>query len=296
MKELKNCRLCPRNCGVDRENGEAGFCRADSRIKIARADLHFWEEPCLSGTKGSGTVFFSGCNLRCVFCQNYKISTGDTGWYVTVEELSDIFLKLQEKGAHNINLVTAVHYIPQVAIALKKAKEKGLLIPVCYNSGGYESVEALKLLEGLVDIYLPDFKYYDEKYALKYSSAKNYPEIAKSAIAEMFRQVGEPVFSDDGMMKKGVIVRHLMLPGLLFDSKKIIDYLYSEYKDSIWISIMNQYTPTKKVEKIKNLNRPLLKAHYEAMLRYAAELGVENAFVQGEGTVGESFVPEFRDE
>ena len=293
MDRLDKCMLCPRECGVSRSSGETGFCRSDSRIKIARAALHFGEEPCISGTRGSGTVFFSGCNLRCIFCQNYKISEQCVGKYVTEEELSDIFLGLEQKGAHNINLVTAVHFIPRVIEALRLAKNRGLSIPVVYNSGGYESVSALRMLEGYIDIYLPDFKYYDNKYALGYSSAPDYCQRAQEAISEMVRQTGRAEFDKDGIMKKGVIVRHLMLPGLLFDSKKIIDYLYNTYHNDIWISIMNQYTPLKQVQKINRLNRPLNKKHYEALLNYAVRLGVENAFVQEDGSAGEEYIPEF---
>lgn len=288
-----HCTLCPRNCKADRSKGETGFCGTDSRIKIARAALHFWEEPCLSGKNGSGTVFFSGCNLRCVFCQNYKISTCCAGKYITEEELAEIFLDLQRQKAHNINLVTATHFVPQVINALNIAKGKGLKIPVVYNCGGYESVGTLSTLKGLVDIYLPDFKYFDNRYAIKYSSAKNYRETAQAAIAEMYKQTGSAEFDKDGIMKRGVIVRHLMLPGLLFDSKKIIDYLYNTYGSRIWISIMNQYTPLEHVKKFPELTRPVDKRCYDKLIDYAAEIGVTNAFIQEGGTVGESFIPEF---
>ena len=288
-----HCTLCPRNCKADRSKGETGFCGTDSRIKIARAALHFWEEPCLSGKNGSGTVFFSGCNLRCVFCQNYKISTCCAGKYITEEELAEIFLELQRQKAHNINLVTATHFVPQVINALNIAKGKGLKIPVVYNCGGYESVDTLSTLKGLVDIYLPDFKYFDNRYAIKYSSAKNYRETAQAAIAEMYKQTGSAEFDKDGIMKRGVIVRHLMLPGLLFDSKKIIDYLYNTYGSRIWISIMNQYTPLEHVKKFPELTRPVDKRCYDKLIDYAAEIGVTNAFIQEGGTVGESFIPEF---
>lgn len=288
-----HCTLCPRNCKADRSKGETGFCGTDSRIKIARAALHFWEEPCLSGTNGSGAVFFSGCNLRCVFCQNYKISTCRTGKYITEEELAEIFLELQRQKAHNINLVTATHFVPQVINALNIAKEKGLKIPVVYNCGGYESVDTLSTLKGHVDIYLPDFKYFDNRYAIKYSSAKNYRETAEAAIAEMYKQTGDAEFDKDGIMKHGVIVRHLMLPGLLFDSKKIIDYLYNTYGSRIWISIMNQYTPLEHVKKFPELTRPVDKRCYDKLIDYAAEIGVTNAFIQEGGTVGENFIPEF---
>ena len=222
---LTCCTLCPRNCGVDRTNNVAGFCGALDEVKIARAALHFWEEPCISGKKGSGTVFFSCCNMKCVYCQNYEISTLNKGMTISVSELADKFLMLQGEGAHNINLVTPTHFVPQIICALDEAKSRGLALPVVYNSSGYESVETIRLLKGYVDIYMPDLKYFSDKYAIKYSSAPNYFNIAKEAIEEMFNQVGTPVFDESGIMKKGMIVRHLMLPGLLFDSKKIMDYL-----------------------------------------------------------------------
>ena len=292
---LKNCTLCPRNCNVDRTAGKTGFCKADERIKIAKAYLHQWEEPPISGTYGSGTVFFSHCNMGCVFCQNYKISTEHQGKYVTVTELCDIFLDLQNENAHNINLVTPTHYIPQIANALTMAKKKGLKIPVVYNCGGYENVNALKILDGLIDIYMPDMKYFDDKYALKYSNAPHYFECAKKAIAEMYKQVGKNEFDKD-IMTKGVIVRHMMLPGLLFDSKKILDYLYSEYGDNIYISIMSQYTPMPNAVNYPEINKTVSKKYYETLINYATELGIINAFVQDEESVGESFIPDFYNE
>ena len=291
--DLKQCMLCPRKCAVDRTAGKVGFCKMDSKIKVARAALHFWEEPCISGTKGSGTVFFSGCNLRCVFCQNYKISTLLSGKIITESELGNIFLDLESQGAHNINLVTPTHFIPQIINALTMAKKKGLSIPTVYNCGGYESVDALKMLDGMIDIYLPDFKYFDNRFAKEYSSVSDYRECVQKAIDEMVRQVGKPVFDADGIMKKGVIVRHLLLPGLLFDSKKIIDYLYRTYGDDIWISIMNQYTPLEWVKDIQRLNRRVSEGCYNALIDYAAELGVENAYIQEGGTAKESFIPDF---
>ncbi len=285
------CTLCPRRCSVDRSRGEVGFCGMDNRIKIARAALHFWEEPCISGKNGSGAVFFSGCNLRCVFCQNYEISTCRKGKYVTEDELADIFIDLQGQGAHNINLVTGTHFVPQIAAALGIAKKNGLNIPIVYNCGGYEDMSGIP--EDFADIYLPDFKYYNNKYAIKYSSARNYCETAKAAIAEMVKRVGPAQFDNDGIMQKGVIVRHLMLPGLLFDSKKIIDYLYNTYGNKIWISIMNQYTPLKQVKKFPELDRQIGKEYYESLVGYAEKIGVENAFIQEGGTVSESFIPEF---
>ena len=288
-----NCTLCPRNCGVDRINGKKGYCGADNNIKIARAELHFWEEPCISGNAGSGTVFFSGCNMKCVFCQNYKISTKNVGVTVTVQELADKFLYLQNKGANNINLVTPTHYVLEIIKALDIAKRNGLIIPIVYNCGGYESVDTIKLLNGYVDVYMPDIKYFSDKYAVKYSSAPNYFKVAKKALEEMFSQVGTPVFNNDGIMQKGVVVRHLMLPGLIFDTKKIIDYLYGTYKDDIYISIMSQYTPLPNVKDIPELNRKIDKKYYETMVDYCIRKGIVNAFIQDGESANESFIPEF---
>ena len=240
---MKICTLCPRMCAVDRKSGERGICGQTTEIKVARAALHFWEEPCISGEKGSGAVFFSGCALHCVFCQNENIANGTAGKVISTERLGKIFLELQEKGANNINLVTAGHFLPQVAVALEMAKEQGLHIPVVYNSSGYEKAKTLKMLDGLVDIYLPDFKYMDAVLAKKYSHAQDYPEIAKEALSEMVRQVGEAEFDSRGMMKKGVIVRQLLLPGHVKDAKNVLKYLYETYGDRIYISMMNQYTP-----------------------------------------------------
>lgn len=294
MDILTNCTLCPRNCGVNRRNGETGYCGADDKIKIARYSLHFWEEPCVSGKSGSGTVFFSHCNMGCVYCQNYKISTRGFGKIVSENELAEIFINLQKQGANNINLVTPTHYVPQIKKALLTAKENGLTIPILYNCGGYESVETLKTLDGIIDIYMPDLKYFDDKYALKYSNAKKYFSHAKSAIAEMFRQVGKCQFDENGIIKKGLIVRHLVLPTLLFDSKKVLDYLYSTYKNDIIISIMSQYTPLKTLPKeYPELSKKLDKKYYDTLVGYAVNLGIENAFIQDGDSAKESFIPEF---
>ncbi len=287
------CSLCPRRCGVVREKGQLGYCGEGSRIKIGRAALHFWEEPSISGECGSGTVFFSGCNLACVYCQNRAISAEHTGRFVTEDELCDIFLSLQSEGAHNINLVTPTHFIPQIAKSLVMAKKRGLRIPIVYNCGGYESVEALKMLSGLIDIYMPDLKYFDDKYAKKYSSAPGYFKSATLAIAEMFSQVGRNQFDENGIMQRGVLVRHMMLPGLLFDSKKIIDYLHSEYGDDIFISIMSQYTPLPWVERYPEINKKISREYYSSLVDYAASIGVKNAYIQDGEAASESFIPEF---
>lgn len=287
------CNMCPRECNVDRGLGKTGFCKVPNHIKVARADLHFWEEPCISGEEGSGTVFFSGCNLRCVYCQNRKIAEGVYGKEITVDRLAAIFLELQEKGANNINLVTPSHYVWQIVKALKLAKEKGLKVPVVYNSSAYEKVEILKLLEGYVDIYLPDFKYMDSHLSGKYSKAEDYSYVAKQAIREMVRQVGLPQFDDRDMLKKGVVVRHLVLPGYVEDSKEIIKYLYDTYGNDIFISILSQFTPLEGLEKYPEINRKLTEEEYEKVVNYAIEIGVENGFIQEGDVAEESFIPNF---
>ena len=295
----KGCNLCPRNCLVDRENGKTGYCGQSNKIYIAQAYLHMWEEPCISGKEGSGTVFFCGCPLRCVFCQNHRIALGKkqtgekTGKEVSIERLKEIFLELQEKGANNINLVTGTHYIPQIVIALNEAKEEGLTIPVVYNTGGYEKEESLHLLEGLIDIYLPDLKYFSNKLSKEYSNAEDYFDVAAKAIEEMVRQVGKPQFDENGYMKKGVIVRHLVLPGSTKDSKEILKYLWDSYKDDIYVSIMNQYTPMEQVKNHPLLNRKVTKREYQKVVDYALSLGWENGFIQEGKTAKESFIPEF---
>ena len=290
---LKSCKLCPRNCKVDRLNNKIGFCKATDKLKVARAALHFWEEPCISGEKGSGTVFFSNCTLKCVFFQNNDISECSAGKEISIERLSDIFLELQHKGALNINLVTPTHYVPQIIEGLKIAKNKGLNLPIIYNSSGYENIETLRYLKGYIDVYLPDLKYFSNKYSLKYSNAKDYFNFAIKAIDEMVKQVGDIQFDKNGIIKKGVIVRHLLLPGLLFDSKKILDYLHKTYDDKIYISIMNQYTPLAHVENYPEINKKISEKYYNTIIDYAISIGIQNAFIQEEGTAKESFIPAF---
>ena len=292
---LRDCVLCPRECHVDRTRGEKGFCRETDQVMAARAALHMWEEPCISGSRGSGTVFFSGCSLRCVFCQNGSISSGQVGRPVTTERLAQIFLELEEQNAANINLVTPTHFVPQIAAALGLAKRDGLRIPVVYNTGSYERVETIRLLEGLVDIYLPDLKYGSPEPAERYSHAPDYFETASAAIAEMVRQVPEAVFEEreDGtvLMKRGVIVRHLMLPGLGMDSRKVLRYLHETYGNRIYVSIMNQYTPMRSFESFPELNRRVGRKAYERLVDFAIRIGIENGFIQEGGTAEESFVP-----
>ena len=293
---MRECRLCPRNCGVDRLGGQRGYCRVGAQLLVARAALHMWEEPCISGEEGSGTVFFSGCSLGCKFCQNREISGGKRGKEISVERLADIFLRLQGQGANNINLVTAGHYLPQTAAALRIAKTKGLAIPVVYNSSGYEKRESLKWLEGLVDIYLPDFKYMDGELAKKYSNAQDYPEAAKTALQEMVRQTVSAQFDERGRISRGVIVRHLLLPGHVSDSKKVVEYLYNTYGNQIYISLMNQYTPMPAMEQDPLLSRKVTAREYGRLVDYALSLGLENGFLQEGETAKESFIPAFNGE
>ena len=290
---MEACCLCPRECGVNRLEGKKGFCGVDAKVMVARAALHMWEEPCISGKEGSGAVFFSGCSLGCGFCQNRRISRGQSGKQITIEHLVDIFLNLQEQKANNINLVTAGQFLPQVAEALKRAKARGLHIPVVYNSSGYEKTEMLNMLDGLVDIYLPDFKYMDPELAGKYSHAKDYPQVAKLALEEMVRQVGMPEFDSRGMMKRGVIVRHLLLPGHVKNSKNVLKYLYETYRDKIYISMMNQYTPMPTMKDDPQLSRKVTDREYERLINYAISLGLNNGFIQEGETAKESFIPEF---
>lgn len=289
-----NCNLCPRNCMVDREK-KLGFCGAGSTIKIARASLHHWEEPCISGENGSGTVFFSFCPLKCVFCQNYELSHENSGREISVEKLAEIFLNLQEQNAHNINLVTPTHFVPQIIEALKIAKSSGLSIPIVYNTSGYETVDTLKMLDGYIDVYLPDFKYYSNTLAKKYSGVSNYFEIATEALKEMFRQVGEFTLDENGIIKRGMIVRHLILPGCVNDSKDVIAHVYDLFRDKIFISIMNQYTPLSHVAKYPEINRKVTQEEYDDVVEFALSLGIENAFIQEGEAANESFIPNFNE-
>lgn len=294
MKKLYSpCRLCPRECGVDRNSGELGFCGKTAELSLARASLHMWEEPCISGEKGSGTVFFSGCSLKCAYCQNREIAIGDSGKNVSDSRLEEIFFELKARGAHNINLVTPSHYLPHVVSALRSARENGLDIPVVYNCGGYEKKESLGLLEGLVDVYLPDFKYMSPEVGLSLSSAPDYAHYAKETLAEAFRQVGTPVFDGEGMMRRGIIVRHLVLPGFIEDSKRVLEYLSETYGNDIFISIMSQYTPTSAMRTHPTLSRKLTEEEYDEVVDYAVSLGIENGFLQDGEAADESFIPPF---
>ncbi len=293
MKLSDKCELCPRKCGVDRNFDKKGFCGGGKDVKIARAALHFWEEPCISGESGSGTVFFSGCTMRCIFCQNKEISRGEVGKLVSPYRLAEIFIELQQKGANNINLVTPMHFAPQITFALSIARESGLSLPVVWNTGGWELPETVESVKDFADIWLTDFKYFDNSLAEKFSNAKNYFENASASLEKMVSQTGEPVFDDNGLIKKGVIVRHLVLPGHTDDSKSVLKWLLDNFGDKIWISIMNQYTPLCSDEQYPELMRTVTDDEYNEVIDYAVELGIENAFVQEGGTVDESFIPPF---
>lgn len=332
-KLLSDCTLCPRNCHVNRAAGQTGYCGQTGSVRVARAALHYWEEPCISGTAGSGAVFFSGCPLRCVFCQNHDIAIGRAGKEISTERLEEIFLELQKKGANNINLVTPTHFVPQIAEALRRAKAAGLRVPVVYNTSSYEKVSTLKLLDGLVDIYLPDLKYVSARLSGCLSNAPDYFETAKDAIEEMVRQTGEPVFlapdgsrltapqmndacgdageetgaDSDFLMLRGVIVRHLALPGQAEDSGRVLSWLHETYGNRIYISLMNQYTPMPGMARwmeqkraageeealFGGMDRKLSEEEYEALADYAIDLGVENGFLQEGDTAEESFIPAF---
>ena len=290
FKEYENCRLCARNCGVNR-TVSTGFCKATDEMYIARAALHYWEEPPISGTNGSGTIFFSGCSLSCVFCQNRDISRGRAGKTVKIDRLADIMMNLQSKGAHNINLVTPTHFVPSIAESIKIARAKGLSVPIVYNTGSYDNLSTLKMLDGLVDVYLPDLKYFKSKTASELSSAADYPMVARAAIDEMVRQVGEPSFDSQGIMTRGVIVRILLLPGHVAEAKLSLKYLMDTYGDKIYVSLMNQYTPMQGMR--PPLDRKVTRDEYYQLTDYAERLGLVNGFTQEFGTAEESFIPPF---
>lgn len=286
------CNLCARECNVQRDTIK-GFCGMSQDVYIARSELHMWEEECISGDAGSGTIFFAGCNLKCIYCQNAKISRGEIGKRVTTKELADNMIVLQEKGANNINLVTPTHYVPQIIEALNLARKEGLKLPIVYNTSSYETAETIKMLDGYVDVYLADCKYYDDKLARDFSKAEGYFDVAIKAIDEMVRQCRGSEFDGRGIMQRGVIVRHLILPGHTKDSKIVIQSLYDRYGNDIYISIMNQYTPMAEITTYPELNRSVTKYEYEKVINYALELGIENGFIQEGGTAKESFVPDF---
>lgn len=293
MNKYENCLLCPRKCGINRSTGQTGVCGVSSEIKVARAALHYWEEPCISGKRGSGAVFFSGCSLHCVFCQNREISDGKAGKVISKERLSDIFMELADKGANNINLVTPGQYIPDIVWAVNDAKSRGMKLPIIYNTSGYENVTELKLLEGIVDVYLPDFKYMDSTLSARYSRAKDYPSVAKQALSEMVRQQPDVVIDDaKGLIQKGVIVRQLLLPGHVNDAKAVLKYLYDTYHNHVYISMMSQFTPIA-LKDYPEINRTVTRREYERLVDYAIEIGITNAFIQEGDVAKDSFIPAF---
>lgn len=296
IKELDKCTICPHKCGINRNEGQIGRCKASEKIKIALYSTHNFEEPCISGENGSGTVFFSNCNLNCVYCQNYEISQQGKGKEITIEELAQIFLEQQSKNVENINLVTPTSYTFQIIEAIKIARENGLKIPIVYNTIGYETVETIRKLDGYVDIYLPDLKYAENEKAYKYSKIENYFEIATNAIKEMVRQAGKPEFDENGIMKKGVMIRHLVLPENMENSKKVLKWINDNLKDYVYISVMAQYFPTYKAkndEKYKELNRKLTENEWKQIEDYIDFLGFENGFVQELGEHEEEYVPKW---
>lgn len=293
MNKYENCLLCPRKCGINRRTGQTGVCGVSSEIKVARAALHYWEEPCISGKRGSGAVFFSGCSLHCVFCQNREISDGKAGKVISKERLSDIFMELAGKGANNINLVTPGQYIPDIVWAVNDARSRGMKLPIIYNTSGYENMTELKLLKGIVDVYLPDFKYMDSTLSARYSRAKDYPSVAKQALSEMVRQQPDVVIDDaTGLIQKGVIVRQLLLPGHVNDAKAVLKYLYDTYHDHVYISMMSQFTPIA-LKDYPEINRTVTKREYERLVNYALEIGITNAFIQEGDVAKDSFIPAF---
>ena len=292
LVKIMRCEICPRKCGVDRAK-TVGYCGAGEKIRVALVSLHKWEEPCLVGENGAGTIFFSGCNLKCVYCQNFQISHGGCGAEITVARLAEIFLEQQARGAANVELVTPTHYVPQICAALDAAKNLGLKIPVVYNTGAYENPDTLELLRNRVDIFLPDLKYFSDEIAETFSSAPNYFAVASAAIKKMFELVGEPLFSANGNMLRGVIVRHLILPNFRRDSFKILDWLHENFGNRIFISLMNQYTPVFLAAEFKKISRHLTTFEYNSVVEHARSLGIENCFIQTGKTADEKFIPRF---
>ena len=289
-KELECCTICPHNCKINRTKNP-GRCKSTDKIKIALYSIHNFEEPCISGEKGSGTIFFSNCNMNCVFCQNYEISQLGRGKEITIEELANVMIKQQERNVQNINLVTPTSYALHIVEAIKIARKKGLEIPIVYNTNGYESVETLKLLEGYVDIYLPDLKYYYDDLAKKYSKVDNYFEIATKAIQEMYRQVGTPVLDENGVMKKGLMIRHLILPNEVQNSKKVLKWIKENIDSNVYVSIMAQYFPTYKAKEIPEIARKITQEEYEKVENYLYDLDLENGYIQELGEHEEEYVP-----
>ena len=295
MDNLEKCNICPHKCNVNRLEGKLGRCKATNKVKVALASVHNFEEPCISGTNGSGTVFFSNCNLKCVFCQNYKISQEEIGKEISIEELANIFINEQNKKVENINLVTPTMYVYHIIEAIKIARKKGLCIPIVYNTNGYENVETIKKLNGYIDIYLPDLKYYDNNLAFKYSGIKNYFENATEAIKEMYKQVGAPVLDKNGIMKKGIIIRHLVLPNNLQNSKDVLKWINDNIDKEVFVSVMSQYFPTYRAKDFPEINRKLTKEEYEEIENYLYSLELNNGYIQELGDDEEKYVPDFEE-
>ena len=290
LELLEKCAICPHNCGINRLNNQIGRCKSKDTVKVALYSTHNFEEPCISGKKGSGTVFFSNCNMNCVFCQNYEISQKGKGKEISIEELADIFIKQQKKDVENINLVTPTSYVPQIIEAIKIARGNGLKLPIVYNTNGYEKVETLKMLDGFVDIYLPDFKYSDNELGKRLSKVDNYFEIATEALNEMYRQTGKAVFNDEGIMQRGMIIRHLVLPNHILNSRRVLKWINENMHD-VYVSVMAQYFPTYKAKEIDDINRKLTKEEYEQIENYLYRLDLENGYIQELGEHEEEYVP-----
>lgn len=290
---LEKCNICPHECGINRKNGQIGRCKATDKIKIALYSIHDFEEPCISGEKGSGTVFFSNCNLNCDFCQNYEISQEGKGKEITIKRLAEIFIEQQERNVENINLVTPTSYAIQIVEAIKIARKNGLKIPIVYNTNGYESIETLKILNGYIDIYLPDLKYYYNDIAKKYSKVDKYFEIAIEAIKEMYKQVGKPILNEEGIMQKGLMIRHLVLPNNIENSKKVLKWIKENIDKEVFVSVMAQYFPTHKAKEIEEINRKLTIDEYEEIEQYLYELDIENGYIQELGEHEEEYVPKW---
>ena len=293
MKELDECKICPHKCKINRNEGKIGRCKAGKDVKIALASIHNFEEPCISGINGSGTVFFSNCNLNCIYCQNYEISQLGKGKEISIDHLAEIFINQQNKNVNNINLVTPTMYVPQIIEAIKIARKKGLSIPIIYNSNGYENVETIKMLDGYIDVYLPDLKYYSNEISKKYSNVDNYFETAVAAIKEMQRQVGNPVFDENGIIKKGVIIRHLILPNHILNTKNILKYIKENFDENTYISVMAQYFPTYKAKENDKINRKITKKEYKEVEEYLYCLNLKNGYIQELGEHEEEYVPTF---
>lgn len=293
LEDLERCEICPHKCNINRSEGKIGRCKATDKVKIALYSIHNFEEPCISGEKGSGTVFFSNCNLNCIYCQNYEISQLGKGKEITIERLAEIFLIQQEKGVENINLVTPTSYVPQIIKAIEIARNKGLKLPIVYNTNSYENVETLQMLEGYIDVYLPDLKYAENELGKEYSKIDDYFEVATKAIREMIRQVGTPKLNENGIMLSGVMVRHLVLPNYIENSKKVLKWIVENLPKDIYVSVMAQYFPTYKAKEYEKMNRKLTKEEWEKIENYIEELGIENGYVQELGDHEEEYVPKW---